>query len=507
MQFPRASGVLLHPTSLPGEFGVGDFGRSSYDFADCLLEAKQTYWQVLPLGSTGFGDSPYQCFSAFAGNTLLISPQKLLDEKLVNSEGLDSNSSFSNKKVNYGEVIKWKDALLKRVYEKFFTDKNTELAQQFDGFCKSSTMWLDDYALFRAIKESQEQKPWYQWERPLRLREENAMQRASDSLYKEIEAQKFYQFLFFKQWFDLKNYCNKNGIKIIGDVPIFVALDSADVWRNREQFKLNENGSPTVVAGVPPDYFSKTGQLWGNPIYNWERMQADGFGWWKSRIAANLQLFDVLRVDHFRGFSATWEVPGSDKTAENGSWVTVPGYELFSVLKHEFGDLPVFAEDLGDITQEVRELKNVFGFPGMKILVFAFGGDSNSQDLPHNYERNCVVYTGTHDNDTVLGWFKSQGKKKEGKVQPHKELQFCLDYLNSKGKEINWDFIRAALASVADTAIIPLQDLLGLDNKARMNLPATRSGNWQWRFNGGDLDKAFFEKLRHMTELYGRSLR
>ncbi len=506
MNFPRASGVLLHPTSVPSEFGIGDFGQNAYDFADFLVNAKQFYWQVLPLGPTGFGDSPYQCFSVFAGNTLLISPQRLLDENLLSQDDLDLTPDFHVDNVDFGKVIAFKDELLDRAYQNVRSGINDELVDSFNIFCQNFSWWLDDYAFFRAIKKSRDQKPWYDWESSLRLREPNALEEARETLCREIDAQKFYQFLFFRQWFSLKSYCNKRGIKVIGDIPIFVALDSADVWAHSEQFKLEEDSSPSVVAGVPPDYFSKTGQLWGNPIYDWEKMRDDGFLWWKHRISSNLQLFDVLRIDHFRGFSAAWEVPGGDETAENGQWISVPGEELFSALKHDFGDLPIFAEDLGDITPEVRDLKNAFRFPGMKVLQFAFGGDANSLDLPHNYERNCVVYTGTHDNDTTIGWFKSRRDKKSSAVKKHsnKELQFCLDYVNSNGQEINWDFIRAALASVAHTAIIPLQDLIGLGNKARMNLPATKSGNWQWRFKKNELNKRISKNLRKLTEIYGR---
>lgn len=503
MHLPRASGVLLHPTSLPNGHGIGDFGQSAYDFVDFLVKAKQTYWQVLPLGPTGFGDSPYQCFSAFAGNTLLISPEGLLNENLITSRDLESRPTFRNDKVDYGGALKWKNTLLKKAYKRLYSGVNKDFLDDFKIFCKDFSSWLDDYALFRAIKVSQDQKPWCQWEKKLRLKDRGAVALARKALSEEIEAQKFYQFLFFRQWFSLKNYCHQNNVKIIGDVPIFVALDSSDVWAQKDQFKLNDDGSPRVVAGVPPDYFSKKGQLWGNPVYDWERMSDDNFRWWKDRIGASLSLFDVLRIDHFRGFVSTWEVPGEDETAEKGNWVNAMGYELFSSLSQEFEELPIFVEDLGDITQEVRELKSAFGFPGIKILQFAFGGDTNSAYLPHNYETNCFVYTGTHDNDTTIGWYKSRTRN-EADSKSIKELQFCMEYLNSDGENINWDFIRAAFASVADTTIIPFQDLLGLDNTARMNIPATTSGNWRWRFRKNDLGGEVCRKLRKLTELYSR---
>ncbi len=322
----------------------------------------------------------------------------------------------------------------------------------------------------------------------------------------QVDAQKFYQFLFFKQWAQLKAYCHAANVKLIGDIPIFVARDSADVWTNPEQFKLDERGNPLVVAGVPPDYFSATGQLWGNPIYNWDRMREDGFHWWLRRVRATLEIFDIMRIDHFRGFAASWEVPGGDQTAERGRWVTVPGRELFTAIKQSLGDLPIIAEDLGVITPDVEALRDDFGFPGMRILQFGFGGDPHNIDLPHNYIRNVVVYTGTHDNDTTVGWFKSEagaGSTRDA-AQVERERKFCLDYLNSNGAEIHWDFIRALLSSVADTAIVPLQDALGLGTDARMNLPASMSGNWNWRYQEGALTEDLSRRLRQMTELYGR---
>lgn len=508
MSFPRASGVLLHPTSLASPFGIGDLGPTAYRFVDFLIAAKQSYWQVLPLGPTGFGDSPYQCFSAFAGNTSLISPETLVDEQLLTAEEIADVPDFPAGRVDFGSVIDWKSRLLEKAFRRFRSTTGDTLRGSFDSFCQLVADWLDDYSLFRAIKKSQGQKSWQQWDEPLKLRDAAAIAAARDELIGEIQEQKFYQYLFFKQWTRLKSYANSNGIRIIGDVPIFISLDSADVWCNPSEFKLNPDGSPKVVAGVPPDYFSKTGQLWGNPIYNWDAMRSDGFKWWISRIKFALKTVDVLRIDHFRGFAASWEVPGDDGTAENGRWVNVPGKELFATLRKTFGRLPIFAEDLGVITPDVEDLRDGFGFPGMRILQFAFGGDAANLDLPHNYSRNKVVYSGTHDNDTTVGWFKSQAgagsTRDEATVT--REHDFCLDYLNSDGAEIHWDFIRSLMASVADTAIFPVQDLLGLGTEARMNLPASVSGNWFWRLREGELTDEIADRLGHLTAIYGRSL-
>ena len=506
MTFPRASGILFHPTSLPNDFGIGDLGKTAYQFVDFLERAKQTYWQILPLGPTGYGDSPYQCFSAFAGNTNLISPEILLEEELLTEDEINEKPDFPADRVDFGKVIEWKNNLLKKAYERFRLTTSVTLRGSFETFSQQVADWLDDYALFRAIKQTQDQKLWLEWETPLRMREENALLEAHEKLLDEIQAQKFYQFLFFKQWTRLKNYANGKGIKIVGDVPIFISLDSADVWCNPQEFKLNEDLSPKVVAGVPPDYFSKTGQLWGNPIYNWDKMRSDGFDWWTRRVSFTLKTVDIIRVDHFRGFAASWEVPGGDKTAENGRWVNVPGKELFRTLKNNLGELPVMAEDLGVITPDVEELRDEFNFPGMRILQFAFGGDTANIDLPHNYIKNCVAYTGTHDNDTTVGWFNSQAGKGStrdaGEIS--REHDFCLKYLDSGGEEIHWNFIRAVWASVANTAITPMQDILGLGNDARMNLPASTSGNWNWRCEAGCFSEDYAERLKDLTEIYGR---
>jgi 4-alpha-glucanotransferase len=495
---------------LPGPFGIGDLGDEAYAFADFLRASAQSLWQVLPLGPTGYGDSPYACFSAFAGNTLLISPTRLADEGLLEREDLASAPTFhEEERVDFQRAHEFKERLLQRAFARFKRTTDTGLRAAFQTFCQRYASWLEDYALFRALKDANGGAAWNEWDSALVRRDAKALGRVREELHEEIEAQKFYQFLFFKQWFALKAYSNERGIKLVGDIPIFVAQDSADVWTNPEQFKLDERGAPVVVAGVPPDYFSATGQLWGNPLYNWEHMRADGFRWWIARVKATLQTVDILRIDHFRGFAACWEIPGGDKTAERGRWVEAPGRELFAAIRQALGQLPIIAEDLGVITPDVEALRDDFGFPGMRILQFAFSSDTQNQDLPHNYHRNVVVYTGTHDNDTTVGWFKSEagtGSTRDA-AQIERERAFCLKYLNTDGREIHLDFIRAVLASVADTAIIPLQDVLGLGTGARMNLPNSMSGNWAWRYRAGALKDEISERLKDLTGLYGRAPR
>jgi 4-alpha-glucanotransferase len=506
MNFPRASGILLHPTSLPGPYGVGDMGPEAYKFVDFLVAAGQTIWQVLPLGPTGYGDSPYACYSAFAGNTLLISPEQLVADGLLAASDLADLPGFSPESVDFTAIHDFKDALLRRAFARFKQADDAKLQPAFVEFCERETAWLDDYALFRALKDAQGGVAWNDWEPALVRRDPASLAGARKELSAEIEAQKFYQFLFFRQWFALKAVCNRRGIKVVGDIPIFVAHDSADVWTNPDQFKLNEDGTPIVVAGVPPDYFSLTGQLWGNPLYNWERMSADGFKWWLERVAATLHTVDIVRIDHFRGFAACWEIPGGDKTAERGRWVTAPGRELFTAIHQALGELPIIAEDLGVITPDVEALRDDFGFPGMRILQFGFSSDSKNMDLPHNYHKNVVVYTGTHDNDTAVGWFQSvagAGSTRDAE-QIEREKEFCLKYLGTNGTEIHWDFIRAVLASVANTAVVPLQDVLGLGTAARMNLPNSISGNWAWRMKPGVLTEQIAKRLRDLTTVYGR---
>ncbi len=492
----RSSGILLHPTSFPSRFGIGDLGPEAYKFVDFLVEAGQTLWQVLPLGPTGYGDSPYASYSAFAGNTLLISPERLVDEGLLDHGGLEEAPVGP---VDYGYAHQLKDKFLASAYQNFVQANDTTLRSEFEAFVQQRSYWIDNYALFRALKDQHGGAAWIEWDTGSDSREQ---------LKPQIEAHQFYQFLFFRQWSALRSYCHKRGIKIIGDFPIFVAHDSADVWINPEQFKLDKNGKPTVVAGVPPDYFSATGQLWGNPLYDWERMQSDGFKWWIERVRALLAIVDIARVDHFRGFVACWEIPGGDTTAERGAWVKTPGRELFNTIRQVLGELPIIAEDLGVITAEVNELRDELGFPGMRVLQFGFGGDSTSVNLPHNYVPNVVAYTGTHDNDTAVGWFNSVAG--EGSLRTADQIgeqrQFCLDYLDTSGEEINWDFIRAVWASVANRAIAPLQDVLGLGSEARMNLPNSNQGNWIWRYKPDILTKDLALRLRSLTRLYGREL-
>ena len=500
----RTSGILLHPTSLPGPYGIGDLGPEAYKFIDFLVAAGQSLWQVLPLGPTGYGDSPYACYSAFAGNTLLISPERLIEEGLLDSAPA---SATKTSRVDFGEAHKIKDELLRRAHERYTKTTDTTLRSAFETFAQRHVLWLDDYALFRALKDAHGGVAWNEWEPSLIHRTPSAIERARDQYRHEVEAQMFYQFLFFRQWFALKTYCNQRGVSIVGDLPIFVAQDSADVWTNPEQFKLDKNGKPLVVAGVPPDYFSSTGQLWGNPLYNWERMRADGFKWWIERVRATLTVVDIARVDHFRGFAACWEIPGGDKTAERGQWVEAPGRELFTAIRKTLGELPIIAEDLGVITPDVIALREEFGLPGMRILQFGFGSDSKNIDLPHNYVPNVIAYTGTHDNDTTVGWFQSVagGGSTRTAAQIERERKFCMDYLNTNGAEIHWDFIRGAWASVANTAIVPLQDLLGLGTETRMNLPNSTEGNWSWRYEAGALTDELAKRLKELTGLYGRN--
>jgi len=507
MNFSRSSGILLHPTSLPGPFGIGDLGPEAYAFADFLEKAGQSLWQVLPLGPTGYGDSPYACYSAFAGNTLLVSPELLVSDGLLDEGAFVNDVEFNDEQVDFETVHQYKDSILGNAFASFSRAGDPKVRQAFVEFCRQNVSWLEDYALFRALKDAHGGVAWNEWEPLLVRRDPTAIEAAKRELSEQIDAQKFYQFLFFRQWFALKADCNRRGIKFIGDIPIFVAHDSADVWTNPDQFKLNEDGSPIVVAGVPPDYFSTTGQLWGNPLYNWERMLADGFKWWIERVRATLETFDIARIDHFRGFAACWEIPGGDKTAERGRWVEAPGRELFTAIRNALGELPIIAEDLGVITPDVEALRDDFNFPGMRILQFGFSSDSKNLDLPHNYHRNVVVYTGTHDNDTAVGWFSSvagEGSTRDAQ-QIEREREFCLRYLNTEGKEINRDFIRAVLASVANTAVVPLQDVLGLGTDARMNLPNTTAGNWAWRYKAGALTREIETQLKELTQLYGRA--
>lgn len=495
MDGARASGILLHPTSLPSQWGIGDLGDGAHDFADLLAAAGQQIWQVMPLGPTGYGDSPYQSFSAFAGNPLLISFDILLEEGLLQPDDLADAPHLSDTAVDYGAVIPFKQGVLRRAFAHFQSGIADHMRGEYERFRAEQANWLDDYALFAALKSANGGAAWYTWEPALRGRDAQALADARRDHAGEIEYQRFIQYLFFEQWLALKQYANDLGIKILGDIPIFVAYDSADVWANSELFFLDDEGKPTVVAGVPPDYFSATGQLWGNPLYRWDVLRERGYTWWIERFRATLTMFDIVRIDHFRGFAAYWEVPATEETAINGQWTPGPGAELFEAVDRALGGLPIVAEDLGIITPDVEELRDRFGFPGMRVLQFAFGVKADQPYLPHNHIQRCVIYTGTHDNDTTLGWWRTS---------PENERRHVQLYLGRSGDDISWDFIRAALSSVAETAIIPLQDVLALGSEARMNTPGLAGGNWTWRVDLRRFTPPIVARLRELTILYGR---
>lgn len=490
MRFPRRCGILLHPSSLPGNGGIGDFGSESFRFIDFLVDAGMGHWQTLPISPAGQGNSPYSAYSAFAIDPIFLSAEKLLDEGLLSARDLN-NAPTSENRVDFDAVRLWKDGIIKKAFEKV----SDELQAGLDEFRKDHSWWLDDYTLFRALKTANEQRPWFDWESGLKLREPDALSNVRKDLATEIEREQFAQFLVYRQWAEVKKYAGDKGIAIIGDIPIFVALDSADVWCNQDEFKLNEDGSPAVVSGVPPDYFSEYGQKWGNPIYDWHAMRSKRFGWWTARIAHSLRLFDAVRLDHFIGFVRNWEIPAADENAVNGEWKDVPGHDIFETLRDRLGDIAVFAEDLGEVTDEVRKLRDDFEIPGMRVLQFAFGGDANNIHLPHNHIPNSLVYTGTHDNATTVEWWKSLDKT----ARKHAKT-----YLKTTGRDIHWEMIREALSSVADTVIIPMQDILGLGKEARMNTPSVGHGNWGWRMKGEALNLSVSERLRELLVLYGR---
>lgn len=491
----RASGILLHPTSLPGRWGIGELGEAAYRFIDFLSATGQRLWQVMPLGPTGYGDSPYASFSAFAGNPLLISIDRLRDAGLLSERDLDDAPQFSRTRVEYGTVQQWKLPMLRRSFERFTAAAGAEQQRLFSDFCVRNRSWLDDYVLFAAIKDAHGGIAWNAWPADIAQRQPQAIVQWTERVREQIAFYSYLQFQFFSQWQDLKRYANARGVRIIGDIPIFVAYDSADVWANPELFDLLPDGSPNSVAGVPPDYFSATGQLWGNPLYRWDVLARQGYAWWIERFRTTLTFVDILRLDHFRGFAAYWAVPAGEETAINGQWLPGPGAALFNALDEALGGLPIIAEDLGLITPDVELLRDQFGFPGMKVLQFAFGGDVDDGYLPHNYEKQCVVYTGTHDNDTTVGWWATATPAERTLVQL---------YVGRDGSDIGWDLIRLALASVAETAIIPLQDILGLGTTARMNTPGSPGGNWTWRYQDDMITSTIAERLALMTRLYGR---
>lgn len=506
-RFPRQSGILLHPTSLPGGHGLGDLGPSAFGFIEFLAQARQTLWQMLPLGPTGYGDSPYQCFSAFAGNPLLISLDILAAEGWLDPRTL-SGVEFPEGHASYEAAQAFKFPLLARAAAAFHERASTTQRAEFDNFCLSQARWLDDFALFMAAKRLYGMAPWYDWDPPLRDRHPAALHRLAHGEASEIFAVKFSQWVFFRQWRDVREACQTHGIRLMGDIPIYAAGDSSDVWCLRHLWHLDDTGRPALQSGVPPDYFSSTGQLWGNPIYRWDIMESQGFFWWLDRIRSTFQLFDVVRVDHFRGFQAFWQVPGGETTAIHGRWQPGPGPRLFERIEEELGQLPIVAENLGVITPEVEAIRQRFGYPGMAILQFAFGNDPQAPDFkPHNYPREVVAYTGTHDNDTTMGWWTSTGAGDSTRTADdiRQERRHTLEYLDiPDAHDLPWRFIRALMASAANTVVFPVQDLLCLGGEARMNMPSTLGGNWLWRMLPGSLTPAMAARLRRMVELYDR---
>ncbi|MBI4702504.1 MAG: 4-alpha-glucanotransferase [Deltaproteobacteria bacterium] len=511
MEQRRAAGILLHPTSLPGPHGIGSLGRDARRFVDFLAEAKLSLWQVLPLGPTGFGDSPYNSPSSFAGNPLLVDLEELVASGDLDPSDLDGAPALPPAAVDYVRVAAWKLPLLGTAARRFLAHASPERREGFAAFCRAQAGWLDDWALFAALQEWHEAQAraagrtpdaWYEcWEDDLRRHRPEALARWQQEHAEAIAVHKAWQYFFFTQWRALRRYAQARGVRIIGDLPIFAARDSADVWAHRELFHVDEHGRPTVVAGVPPDYFSRTGQLWGNPLYDWKAMAAQGFAWWKARLRATLELAHLVRVDHFRGFEAYWEVPAGHRSALHGRWVKAPGAELFATLRQDLGALPLIAEDLGVITPEVEALRSSLGMPGMKVLQFAFEltdqGKPNAANpfLPHNYREDCAVYTGTHDNDTTAGWF--YGLRAE-------QQELCERYLPWRELDIAWRFVRLALASVARLAVVPMQDVLSLGSEARMNTPGVALGNWRWRLGADALSAELAARLRALCELYGR---
>ncbi|MCE1252812.1 MAG: 4-alpha-glucanotransferase [Anaerolineae bacterium] len=494
MALIRSSGILLHPTSLPGPDGIGDLGPEAYRWIDFIAQADCSLWQVLPLGPTGYGDSPYQCFSAFAGNPNLISPALLIEDGLLTLKDLEDRPIFNDEKIDFGRTIEWKKTILARAYRHFKNSTNSLLISSFQAFSAQQSFWLDDYSLFMAIKESQGGVSWSNWPEALRMHDEDQLKKFLKSNFEYIESQKFYQFLFFKQWSALHQYANGHDIKIVGDIPIFVSFDSSDTWANPDLFYLDEERRPTVVAGVPPDYFSPTGQLWGNPLYRWDAHAKTHYKWWISRIKSTLEQVDIVRLDHFRGFAGYWEVQADKPTAEEGKWVKGPGEIFFDVIKNELGDLPIIAEDLGEITRDVVALREKYNLPGMKIMQFGFDTPINPF-LPHNYPVNCVAYTGSHDNDTVRGWYETA---------PDVEKDLCRRYLACSGENISWDMIRSVWGSVAAYAIAPMQDFLSLGNAARMNYPGKLGGNWEWRMPASAINAGLIAGIRELNFLFSR---
>ncbi len=497
MPFPRASGILLHPTSLPSRLGIGDLGTAAYEFVDFLADTRQRLWQVLPLGPTGHGNSPYMCYSSMAGNPLLISLEKLCEDDLLYPDELHDLEHLSADWVDFDAVIPVKMRLLERAASRFRDVATEEDLADFEAFCADFHFWIDDFAFFMALKNAFGGASWTEWDEPIACREPEALAEWREKLASDIFCHRFLQFEFYRQWTALKAYANERQIQIIGDIPIYVAHDSADVWAFPDNFMIDpETLAPAEMAGVPPDYFSETGQLWGNPTYNWDVLEKNGFDWWIQRLRTLLKYVDLIRVDHFRGLQAYWAVPAGETTAMNGEWIEAPGEALFETVRQTLGSLPILAEDLGVITPEVEALRDQFEFPGMKILHFAFGSDSGNPYLPTNYVHNSVVYTGTHDNDTTVGWFEQ--------ISDYERDRLLL-YVGCFSPEgIHWTLIRLALMSIANQAIIPLQDVLGYGSDCRMNTPGQSGGNWGWRYQNGAITNEMRERLRSLTELSNR---
>ncbi len=489
----RASGILLPVSSIPSAYGIGSFSKEAYEFVDFLEKAGQSYWQILPLGPTGYGDSPYQSFSTFAGNPYYIDFEELIEEGLLTKEQCEEcDWGGSEAYVDYEKIYKSRFRVLKEAFDNSRLGDN----EDFQAFVAENAFWLSDYSLYMAVKDSYKGKSWSEWDGDIRLRKPEAIEKYAEKLKEEILFYEFQQYLFDTQWRKLKKYANDKGVKIIGDIPIYVALDSADTWANPELFQLDENRRPTGVAGCPPDAFSATGQLWGNPLYKWDYHKETEYAWWIQRISYCYKLYDVVRIDHFRGFDEYYNIPFGDTTAEFGRWEKGPGYDLFKVMKKKIGNKPVIAEDLGFLTPTVNQLLKKSGYPGMKVLQFAFDSREESDYLPHNYTANSVVYTGTHDNDTTVGWYQAISRR---------DRSFARKYLNIKNsRELEWNFIRAALGSVSDTAVIPMQDYLGLGSEARINVPSTLGTNWKWRMTKGQIPEGLAEKIYDLCKLYGR---
>ena len=501
----QESGILLHVTSLPGDYGIGEIGKEAEQFVDCLKKMGQSLWQILPLGYPGNTQSPYDLLSSFAGNPLLISLDMLVKDGYLKQDNLLVKSGQKNHQIDFDSLIHHKMEILNSAAETFFNHASDETKILYQDFCKENDYWLDEYSLFLTLKEIHNGKSWNHWSDPLRKRENTALKKINDEYFSEIEKTKIIQFLFHCQWAKLKRYANESGVRIIGDLPLYVTHDSAEVWANPELFSLNNNGDMTFVSGVPPCFFSKTGQLWGHPLYKWKAHETSHYKWWKSRFNKLYKMVDIIRIDHFNGIAKYWKVPAGSSTAMNGEWVEGPGENLFEEIFNCLGKNAIIAEDLGEAEQEAAGLKNKYGIPGMKILQFAFGNGHKS--YPHNYPENCVVYTGTHDNDTTVGWFHS--RPGEGNTQTKNaiktERKKVLKYLKTDGKEIHWDMIKTALSSKANTVIIPLQDILGLDSSARMNVPGTVSGNWRWRFDWTMLTAEKMHRMKKLTTKFNRN--